>query len=219
MMELYPVMVQLDGRRVTVIGAGEVALRKVGDLLSCGAQVRVIAPCVHAGFAGLAEDYGDRLEILHREYRAGDIAGSLLVFSATDDETVNRTVFAEARERSILMNAVDDPPNCSFIVPSSYRKGDLTLCISTGGASPAMAARLQRELQKNIPEHIDTILKALNEARQMLKNGGPFVHLDTVRRGEILKAIVNDDDRLEELWIAFERGAVEAFLLGVLQAR
>jgi precorrin-2 dehydrogenase/sirohydrochlorin ferrochelatase len=218
-MELYPVMVQLEGRRVTVVGAGEVGLRKAGDLLSCGAQVRVIAPSVHAGFAGLAEDYGDQLEILQREYRAGDIIGSLLVFSATDDETVNRTVFVEARERSILMNAVDDPPNCSFIVPSSYRKGDLTLCISTGGASPAMAARLQRELQGHIPKDIDSMLEALNEARQLLKGSTSFAHLNTVSRGEILKTIVDDDARLEELRIAFERGSVESFLLGVLQAR
>lgn len=216
MMELYPVMVQLEGRCVTVIGAGEVALRKVGDLLRCGAQVCVIAPSVHAGFNGLVKGYGNQLEILHREYRAGDIAGSLLVFSATDDETVNRAVFAEARERSILMNAVDDPPNCSFIVPSSYRKGDLTVCISTGGASPALAARLQRELQKHIPEDIDSMLEALNEARRMLKNGGPFVHLDTVRRGEILKTIVNDDGRLEELRIAFDQGGLEGFLLRFL---
>jgi len=217
-MELYPVMIRLAGRRVTVIGAGGVALRKVGDLLRCGAQVRVIAPVIHADFTGLAEEYGDRLEILPREYRAGDIIGSLLVISATDDETVNRTVFAEARERSILMNAVDDPPNCSFIVPSTYRRGDLIISISTGGASPALAARLQRELQKHIPEHIDIILKALNEARQMLKHGVPFAHLDTVRRGEILKALVNDDGRLEELRIAFEQERLESFLLVFLHS-
>jgi len=79
-----------------------------------------------------------------------------------------------------------------------------------------MAARLQRELQKNIPEHIDTILKALNEARQMLKIGGPFVHLDTVRRGKVLKAIVNDDGRLEQLRSAFEQGTIASFLQGCL---
>jgi precorrin-2 dehydrogenase/sirohydrochlorin ferrochelatase len=211
-MELYPVMVQLEGRRVTVIGAGEVALRKVGDLLRCGARVSVIAPSMHAGFAGLVEDYGDRLELLPREYCCGDICDSLLVFAATDDEAVNRSVFNEARERMILVNSADDPFNCSFFLPSSYRKGDLIMSISTGGASPALAARLRRDLQKYIPEHIDTILKALNEARQMLKNGGPFVHLDTVRRGDILKSIVNDDGRLEELRIAFDQGGLEDFL-------
>ena len=139
---------------------------------------------MHAGFAGLAEDYGDRLALLPREYCYGDICDSLLVFAATNDETVNRSVFNEARERMILVNSADDPSNCSFFLHSSYRKGDLIMSISTGGASPALAARLRRELQKHIPEHIDTILKALNEARQMLKNSGPFMHLDTVRRGE-----------------------------------
>jgi len=216
MTELYPITIQLAGRRVTVIGAGEVALRKVADLLRCGARVTVIAPFIHDGFASLAEEYGDRLVMIQREYRHGDIGDSLLVFSATDDETVNRAVFAEARERTILINSVDDPSNCSFFIPSSYRKGDLIMSLSTGGASPALAARLRRALQKYIPENIDTILEALNEARQMLKSGEPFMHLDTVRRGQILKSIVNDDARLEELRISCERGDLEVCLLGFL---
>lgn len=216
MMELYPVIIQLAGRRVIVIGAGEVALRKVGDLLRCGARVSVIAPSMHEGFAALVDHYGDRLGLIRREYRRGDIADSLLVFAATDDETVNRAVFNEARERTILVNAADDPSNCSFFIPSTYRKGDLLMSISTGGASPALAARLRRELQQYIPEHIDTILEALNAARQMLKHDGLFAHLDTVRRGEIMKAIVNDDGWLEELRIACHQGGLEGFLLRFL---
>jgi precorrin-2 dehydrogenase/sirohydrochlorin ferrochelatase len=215
-MERYPIMVDLTGRRVTVIGAGEVSLRKVTDLLRCGACVTVIAPSMHDGFADLAEEYGEQLVMTAREYQYGDIADSLLAFSATDDEMVNRAVFAEARERSILVNSADDPSNCSFFLPSSYREGDLVMSISTGGASPAMAARLRRTLQKHIPESIDTILEALNAARLMLKNGAPFLHLDTVRRGKILKSIVNDDARLEELRIAYERQGLEACLLGFL---
>jgi precorrin-2 dehydrogenase/sirohydrochlorin ferrochelatase len=215
-MELYPVMIDFAGSSVTVIGAGDVALRKVTDLLRCGACVNVIAPSMHDGFADLAEDYGEQLVMTPREYRYGDIADSLLAFSATDDEMVNRAVFAEARERLILVNSADDPSNCSFFLPSSYREGHLVMSISTGGASPAMAARLRRTLQTHIPESIDTILEALNAARLMLKNDVPFLHLDTVRRGEILKSIVNDDARLEELRIAYERQGLEACLLGFL---
>jgi len=215
-MERYPIMIDLTGRRVTVIGAGEVSLRKVGDLLRCGACVNVIAPSMCEGFAGLAEEYGEQLVMIAREYQYGDIADSLLAFSATDDEMVNRAVFAESRKRTILINSADDPSNCSFFLPSSYRQGDLVMSISTGGASPAMAARLRRTLQTHIPESIDTILEALNAARLMLKNGAPFMHLDTVRRGQILKSIVNDDARLEELRIAYERQGLEACLLGFL---
>jgi precorrin-2 dehydrogenase/sirohydrochlorin ferrochelatase len=215
-MERYPIMIDLTGRRVTVFGAGEVSLRKVTDLLRCGACVIVIAPSMHDGFADLAEEYGEQLVMTPREYRHGDIGDSLLAFSATDDEAVNRAVFTEARERSILVNSADDPSNCSFFLPSSYREGDLVMSISTGGASPAMAARLRRTLQKHIPESIDIILEALNAARLMLKNGAPFLHLDTVRRGQILKSIVNDDACLEELRIAYERQGLEACLLGFL---
>ena len=177
MKELYPVMIDLAGRRVTVVGAGDVALRKVADLLRCGARVNVIAPSMHEGFAGLAEEYGDQLVMIPREYCRGDIGDSLLAFSATDDEEVNRAVFTEARERSILVNSADDPSNCSFFLPSSYREGALVMSLSTGGASPAMAARLRRTLQQHIPENIDTILEALNAARQMLKSSAPFYTL------------------------------------------
>jgi len=217
-MERYPIMIDLAGRPVTAIGAGEVALRKVADLLRCGACVTVIAPSMHEGFADLAEEYGEQLVITAREYRQGDIADSLLAFSATDDEKVNRAVFSEARKRSILVNSADDPSNCSFFLPSSYRQGDLVMSISTGGASPAMAARLRRTLQTHIPENIDTILETLNAARLMLKNGAPFLHLDTVRRGKILKSIVNDDACLEELRIAYECGDLETCLQGFLNS-
>jgi len=214
--ELYPIMIDLKGRRVTVIGGGAVALRKAEDLLRCGARVHIIAPRMHAGFGRLAEQYGDQLEVAAREYQHGDIGESLLVIAATDDAAVNRAVFTEARERSILINAVDDPPNCSFFLPSSYCKGDLIMSLSTGGASPAMAARLRRELQKHIPDTIDATLEALNEARSILKKGASFGQIDTAARGQILKSIVNDDVRLDELRAAFEHGGLEDFLLGFL---
>jgi len=216
MMELYPVMIRLAGRRVTVIGAGEVALRKVGDLLSCGAQVRVIAPAMRADFDGLARDYGPSLALIMREYRAGDLEGSLLAVSATNDAAVNRAVYAEAMQRGILINAVDDPPNCSFFIPSSYRAGDLTVAVSTGGASPPLAARLRRELQKYVPEDIATLLEALKQARHILHSTESFAHLDADARGRLLKAIVHDDALLKELRDAFEQGQLESFLQGGL---
>jgi len=216
MTELYPIMIDLKDRLVTIIGGGAVALRKAEDLLRCGARVHSIAPCMHAGFDRLAEEYGDQLAVTMREYQHGDISESLLVIAATDDAEVNRAVFAEARERTILINAVDDPPNCSFFLPSSYCKGDLIMSLSTGGASPAMAARLRRELQKHIPDTIDATLEALSEARCMLKSAALFAQLDTASRGQILKSIVNDDARLEQLRTAFEHGGLEDFLLAFL---
>jgi precorrin-2 dehydrogenase/sirohydrochlorin ferrochelatase len=215
-MELYPVMIRLAGRRVTVIGAGEVALRKVGDLLNCGAQVRVIAPAMHADFAGLAQEYGASLSLIAREYRNGDIDGSLLVVAATGDTDVNEAVFIEAHKQNILINAVDDPSNCSFFVPASFRQGAFLLSVSTGGASPAMAARLCRELQEHIPGHIDTVLQALAEARDVMKHDSRFAHLDTHARAALLKSFVGDDARLEQLRSAFEQGTIASFLHGCL---
>ncbi len=215
-MKLYPAMIRLSGSLVTVVGAGDVALRKARELLCCGARVRVVAPRMHDGFPGLSGEYADRLELREREYRPGDIDGSLLAVAATDDPEVNRAVFTEAREKNILVNAVDDPPNCTFFVPASFRRDDFLLSISTGGASPAMAARLCRQLQEHVPEHIGALLQALAEARSALKQESRFAHLDAHSRAGILKTIVCDDARLERLRIAFEQGDIVSFLQGCL---
>ena len=136
-----------DHVNVAVIGGGSVALRKAEDLLRCGARLHVIAPCLHEGFETLAQQYGDRLVVTKREYRHGDVGESLLAFAATDDETVNRAVFDEARERSILINAADDPPNCSFFLPSSSRAGGGRCSTSSSERSAGQGRRHGGELR------------------------------------------------------------------------
>jgi precorrin-2 dehydrogenase/sirohydrochlorin ferrochelatase len=121
-MNLYPIMINLEGRTVAIIGAGAVALRKARDLLDSGAIVRVISPRFHEGFSALRDEFPGRMECLERPYSRGDLEGVMLVFSATSSSEVNALVFAEAMERNILINAVDDPPNCSFYIPSFVRR-------------------------------------------------------------------------------------------------
>lgn len=190
-------MINLEGRPAVVVGGGEVALRKVQDLLAAGAAVQVIAPELHTGIEEQAGHEG-RLTITKREYREGDLEGALLVFSATNSADVNRHVYAEAQNRNILINAVDDPPNCTFYIPSFVRRGSMLLTLSTSGTSPAMAARLRRELEQHIPENIEQVHKTLDEARSLLKQHSAFAHLDTRERGRILKQVVNDDRLLEK---------------------
>ena len=218
-MPLYPVMLNLENRRVVIIGGGEVALRKARDLLEAGAVVRVIAPAVHDDIKTLAGPYGASLEIVQRPYLPGDLAAAALVFSATNTGAVNRAVFEEARERNIFINAVDDPPNCSFFIPSFIKKGDLIFALSTSGKSPALAARLRREIEKHIPENIEQMLAALAEIRDLLKSGKEYAQLNSSERGRLLKRIVNNDALLREAVAASDSGRLDQFLLPLVQSR
>lgn len=213
-MKLYPIMVNMNGKPAVIIGGGEVAARKVSDLLEAGALVKVISPEFHNDIIKTADLYKDTVVLLKRKYEMNDLAGAFIVFSATNDPAVNGSVFYEAEERGILINAVDDPPNCSFYVPSFVRKGDLLFALSTGGASPAMAARLRREIEKHIPEDIDLVLEKLKSARTLLKEDECFSCIDSSERGKILKKIVSDDTLLESINSCSDDDMIE-FLLGV----
>lgn len=196
-MKLYPVMVNMEGRLAVVVGGGGVAARKVADLLESGARVKVVSPQINDEIMNLKEN--SALELVKREYEYGDLEGAALVFSATNDRSVNELVFMEAEGLNIFINAVDDPDNCSFYVPSFTRKGDFLFALSTAGAAPAYAARIRRELEKQIPEEIDVLLDKLRRAREILKNEKVFSDLESPDRGEILKKVANSDELLDSL--------------------
>jgi precorrin-2 dehydrogenase/sirohydrochlorin ferrochelatase len=216
-MQLYPVMLNLENRRVVIIGGGDVALRKTRDLLEAGARVRVIAPQVHDDMQALAGAYGASLDIVRRPYQPGDLAGAAIVFAATSTAEVNKAVFKEAQERNVFINAVDDPPNCSFFIPSFIKKGDLILALSTSGKSPALAARLRREIEKHIPEDIEQTLTALSEIRHIFKSHKNFTDISSSDRGRILKLIANSDALLQEAVAASASGRLYQFLLRLLK--
>jgi siroheme synthase-like protein len=144
----YPInLVRLKERRCIVVGGGEIARRKVESLLEAGAQqVVVISPRLSDGLAPLRRQ--GRIRHLSRAYRSGDLEGAFLVIATTDDPAVNRAVWQEAEARGMLVNVADDPDHCNFIVPSTLRRGDLVIGVSTGGQSPALAASLRRELER-----------------------------------------------------------------------
>ncbi|MCL1910743.1 MAG: bifunctional precorrin-2 dehydrogenase/sirohydrochlorin ferrochelatase [Leptospirales bacterium] len=211
-MNLYPAMINIKDRKVAVIGAGEVAFRKVQDLLDAGALVKVIAPQFSSDFILLKDIFEGRLECLERSYGKGDIQGSMLVFSATDDPDINKAVFEEADELNILINAVDDQPNCSFFVPSFIRRGELIVAVSTSGASPAFAARMRRELEGHIPVGVEDALAGLRIVRTLLKDDLDFGDIDYYGRGRLLNKIANSDFILDTLVSAVQDGSVKEFL-------
>ncbi|HQO39553.1 MAG TPA: bifunctional precorrin-2 dehydrogenase/sirohydrochlorin ferrochelatase [Spirochaetota bacterium] len=212
-MKLYPVMINMTGKSAVIIGGGEVAARKLGDLLDSGARVKVVSPVFNDEIIAAAGEFPLSVELVNRKYIKGDLDSAMMVFSATNDPEVNHEVFLEAESANILINAVDDPPNCSFYVPSFVRRGDLLFSLSTGGASPAMAARLRRELEIHIPENIDLLLEKLKIARDLLKSHNTFSRVASPERGGIMKRIVSDDRLLHTLSACKDEDEIIRFLL------
>lgn len=216
-MGLYPILLNIKNKPVVVVGGGEVALRKVKDLIEADAVITLIAPEIHEEIQSLAGNDKNRISILMREYREGDLKNTALVFSATSDPEVNNRVFRESERLGIFINAVDDPANSSFIVPSFVKRGDFIMAVSTSGASPSMAARLRRSLQKNIPENIEEVLLALREVRSMLMEDSGFSTLNSKGRGDILKKLSGDDKLLNDLLQAKQNGKLKEFIEKIIR--
>ena len=145
MTSYYPVYLNLRGRRCVIVGGGAVAEGKISRLLDSGADICVVSPDATPGIRQFVSEGAVRWE--QRKYRPGDLNGAFIAIAATNVREVNRLIFEEAEERGVMLNAVDDPPNCSFIAPSIVQRGPVTLAISTGGVSPALARKLRESLQ------------------------------------------------------------------------
>jgi precorrin-2 dehydrogenase/sirohydrochlorin ferrochelatase len=163
-MSLFPMFLKLTARGCVVVGAGGIAEGKIESLLAAEAQVRVIAPAASARVRAWAD--GGDVVWERREYAAGDLEGAFLVVAATATPEVNRAVFAEAAERGVLCNAVDDPPFCDFYFPSVVRRGELQIAISTAGESPALAQRLRKEINAALPLDTGEWLEELGRLRR-----------------------------------------------------
>jgi precorrin-2 dehydrogenase/sirohydrochlorin ferrochelatase len=144
MTRYYPAYLDLTGRRCVVIGAGEIAERKVLQLLASEADVTLVSPAATTELERLATE--GRLRWIVRDYTPGDLAGAMLAIAATDDEAVNRRVHAEAEREKTLLNVVDVTPLCGFIAPSIVERGPVTVAISTGGTSPALARKIREAM-------------------------------------------------------------------------
>jgi precorrin-2 dehydrogenase/sirohydrochlorin ferrochelatase len=171
-MSLFPVFLKLAGRRCVVIGAGNIAESKIESLLLAEARVTVIAPDALPRVRAWA-DVGE-LHWEQREYRDRDVSDAFLCVAATATPAVNRAVFAEATERGVLCNAVDDPPFCDFYFPSVVRRGELQIAISTAGESPALAQRLRKEINAQLPLDTGEWLMELGRLRREVTAAEPI---------------------------------------------
>jgi siroheme synthase-like protein len=184
----YIACLRLVGRRCVVVGGGEVGLEKVEGLLACDGEVTLIAPHAESALVEYAQEGSIRWE--RRPYAGpADLEGVFLVIAATDDTALNIAVFEDAERRAMLVNVVDVPPLCNFILPAIVRTGPLAIAISTAGASPALAKRIKREVSEQFGEPYAQLAVLLNEARGWAKGTLPTYQ----DRKEFFEGIVNGE--------------------------
>jgi precorrin-2 dehydrogenase/sirohydrochlorin ferrochelatase len=203
----YVACLKLSGRRCLVIGGGDIGLEKVEGLLACDADVTLIAPTAHPELEALAAEGSIAWE--QREYAgAADLEGAFIAIAATDDSEVNICVFDDAERRAMLVNIVDVPPLCNFILPAIVRTGPLAIAISTAGASPALAKRMKREIADLFGEEYARLAVILNDARGWAKGTLPTYE----DRKEFFEGIVNGEPDPIELIRDGEETAVLAIV-------
>ena len=196
---LYPVSLKLEGRACLVVGGGPIALRKAGELLACGAQVRVVAPDWPADFGSLPQTSLTRVT---RRFEERDLDGLFLVIAATDDKDTQAAVARAAEARALLCNVVDVNPLCSFYVPATLRRGSLAVSVATDGKFPILAVALRDWLRDRIGPQFGPALDRLAAAREQVRLRHPD---DPPRRASLLRSLLTPaslalllEDRLEE---------------------
>jgi siroheme synthase-like protein len=209
----YIACLRLTGRRCVVVGGGDVGLEKVEGLLACDAEVTLVAPEAHEELIALAREGSIRWA--PREYVPEDLDGALIAIAATGDTEVNIRVFEDAEARSMLVNVVDVPPLCNFILPAIVRTGPLAIAISTAGASPALAKRMKREVSELFGEEYARLAVLLGDARGWAKATLPSYQ----DRKEFFESIVNGEPDPIELLRAGDEQAVRDLIEAAQRAR
>jgi precorrin-2 dehydrogenase / sirohydrochlorin ferrochelatase len=186
-MDYYPVGLALQRRRCVVVGGGEVGARKVEGLLACGAAVLVVGRGLSPALARLSE--AGVIAHADEAYRREHLRGAFVVIAATDDPEVNARVADDARAAGILVNVVDEPEQCDFIVPALLRRGELVIAVSTAGRSPALAQKLRDELAVQVGPEYGKLAGVLGRVRREVLGRG----MTSAENKEIFAALVAGD--------------------------
>lgn len=181
----FPIFLDLTGKKCIVVGGGGVAERKCEALIKAGAEVTVIAPMITKGLKDIHAK--GQITYIKRDYSSDDLLPAFLVIAATDYEEVNQKVAEDASAANKLVNVVDAPLLCNYITPAVFQRGLLTIAISTGGASPAIAKEIREELQKLYgPEFAKRLEKVKNARTKVMKE-----IKDRTERSRAIKDIVS----------------------------
>jgi len=186
-MSYYPIFLELEGKTVLVVGGGRVAQRKVDTLLNYGALIRLVSKELTDKLKEMVE-LGSVLHI-GEEFMEKHLDGVFLVFAATDDAQLNHEISESARKRGLPVNAVDQPADCDFIVPSIVSQGDLSIAISTSGKSPALAKTIRKQLEPQFGKEYRLFLNLMGR----LRNAVISQDLSQEENSRIFHDIVNSD--------------------------
>jgi precorrin-2 dehydrogenase / sirohydrochlorin ferrochelatase len=168
MNHLYPVMLDLTGRSVLVVGGGVIGFRKAEGLVAAGAKLTAISPV----FAPEWNTFGDSVTRHTRTYESNDLAGYWLVITATNDRAAQQQVFDDGERLGIWVNAADDPDRCAFILPAVHRDGPVILSVSTSGSAPALAGWLRDRAAAALPENTAELATQLRAERDEIHATG-----------------------------------------------
>jgi precorrin-2 dehydrogenase/sirohydrochlorin ferrochelatase len=200
----YPLMLDVRERPALVVGGDAIAAEKAAALAASGAHVTALSPTFGEEMQALADE--GKVTLRARAYQRGDLAGAFVVIAATtDDPALTEEIWAEARERGQLLNVVDVPARCSFIIPSVLRRGQLTIAVSTEGASPGLAKRIRQRLEALFPPAYGPYLRLAAAARSRLRASGV-----SYRRRDRFFGEFFDSEVLARLAEGDEPGAVAA---------
>lgn len=184
-MELYPVFLNLAGKKCLVVGGGTVARRKVAALLPTGADITVVSPALDSDLAELVQQ--EKISYRQGRYETSDLDGIYLVISATNDAATNGIIVNDCRELNILINVVDDPGRCNFHVPSVVHRGAFKMAISTGGKSPRLARLVRMELEQEYGSQFEAFVDFLGQIRARAMS----TIEDPTQRSLVLKNLVD----------------------------
>lgn len=209
-MKYYPIFLRVDGRHCLVVGGGGVGTRKVESLLAAAARVSVVSPTVTDRLRALAE--AGAVEWRARAYESSDVEGIFLVYAATSDDDLHERIHRDAEAAGALVNVVDRPRWCSFIVPSIAERGDLTVAVSTGGASPALARRVRLDIERLLGPEYERALALLSRLRVYLRREQrSFAErqeiFERLLSSELLETLRGDDEKAIDRLLAEHAGA------------
>ena len=188
-MKTYPIMLDVDGKKAVVVGGGPVGLRKARSLCEAGADVRLIT------LAGEAAGDLPGITVISEAYRRELLEGAMLVLACTDDRRLNARVAADARSVGALVNVADEGDECDFFAPAVVCRGDVVVAVGTGGAAPALAARIKQQIDEALPERLAEFAAALADLRHRLKAG----KTPAKRRCEIMAELAGEESYQEFL--------------------
>lgn len=192
---LYPINLQIDDMKITIIGGGKVAYRKCKNFIDFGQNVTVVSSIFIEEFEIIKEN----INMIHDEYKEEYIKDSFIVVASTNDKTVNKRIGTYCREQGKLVNVVDDPKLSNYTVPAYVKRGDLLISISTGGKSPTLSSKIKMEIEEIYDDSYEEYINLLGEIRLEIINTIENIS----HRKEILNSLISMD--LEELKIFKEK--------------